>query len=165
MEYEVKQKLSFEDYMAYVNNQLISYFFRPLNIVMYGLIVAYALYAIIIEGSLFVLAILVGLGALNYLMILTTRRRAKKFYNENENMIAMELVFKEDQLVYKNADGELSKFWYEFTAAKETEKHIFLSLKGSGGLIFVKDAAAPEAVAFLKERMKKFMNPKKVKLQ
>ena len=98
-------------------------------------------------------------------MIYTTRRRAKKFYSQNENLIAMELEFKEEHLIYKNTEGELTKFWYEFTAAKETDKHIYLSLKGQGGLIVIKQAAGSDAVNFLRQQIKKNVPAKKVKLQ
>ena len=162
MEYDVIQKLKEEDYIAYVNHQLLSYFFRPLNIVMYGLIIAYAVYSIIATQNLFVLVILGALGLLNYFMIYTTRRRAKKFYNQNQDLIGMELTFKEDNLVYKNTDGELTKFWYEFTGAKETEKYIYLTLRGQGGLIIVKETAGTDAITFLKEKIKQHINPKKV---
>lgn len=163
MEFEVNQKLTLEDYLAYVNHQLMSYFFRPLNLIMYGLIIVYSVYSIITINNFFILIILAALAGLNYFMIYTTRRRAKKFYSQNENLIAMELIFKEENLVYKNTDGELTKFWYEFTGAKETDKHIFLALKGQGGLIVVKSAVTPDAIGFLKDRISKNVNSKKVK--
>ncbi len=165
MNYEVKQKLNEEDYLSFVNHQLLSYFFRPLNVVMYGLIIGYALYAIITTLNFFVLIILAALGLLNFIMIYTTKRRAKKFYEQNESLIKMELEFKDEHLVYKNADGELTKFWYEFTSAKETDKHIYLSLKGQGGLIIIKEAAGTEAVEFLKKQIRENVPAKKVKLR
>ena len=41
------QELNEKDYMAYVTHQLLSYFFRPINIAMYVVIIGYMVFMLI----------------------------------------------------------------------------------------------------------------------
>jgi hypothetical protein len=164
MNYEVNQTLTREDYMAYVTNQLYNYFFRPFNLIIFGVIIIYLLIVPIFTENYGFMLIAVGAIALNALLIFYTRSRAKKFYDKNQDLIKMELLIEENELVYKNTDGNLTKKWFEFESVKETEEYFFLNVNRQSGLIIVKRELSPEGSAFLVEKLKASIKPKKLKL-
>ena len=77
----------------------------------------------------------------------------------------MELVFKDEVLVYRNSDGNLEKNWYEFAKAKESDEYIYLAISKQSGLIIVKRQISSDALAFLYSRLKEHIVPKNLKLQ
>lgn len=165
MEFEVKQELNEKDYMAYVTNQLMSYFLRPINIGLYVVILGYMGYMLITTKEWIIILMVVAILGLNLLLIFYTRNKAKKFFKKNQDLIRMEFIFKEDMLIYKNVDGDLEKHWYEFTSARESEEYIYLSVNKQSGLIVVKRFLNSDALSFLYSRINTHMNPKRVKLK
>lgn len=165
MEYEITQELNEKDYMAYVTNQLMSYFLRPINVGMYVVILGYMAYMLITTQNWVIILMIVAILALNLVLIFYTRNRAKKFFKKNQDLIKMNFTFKEDTLVYKNSDGNLEKNWYEFSSAKENEEYIFLTVTKQSGLIIVKRFLTSDALTFLYGRINTHINPKKVKLK
>lgn len=165
MEYEVTQELNEKDYMAYVTNQLMSYFLRPINVIMYVVILSYMGYVLVTTQNYVILLMILAIVVLNLILIFFTRGRAKKFFKQNQELIRMQLTFKDDILVYRNSDGDLEKFWYEFIGARESDDYIYLSVNKQSGLIIVKRFLSSDALNYLYGRLKEHVNPKKIKLK
>lgn len=164
MKYEINQTLTKEDYMAYVTNQLYNYFFRPFNVIIFSVILVYLLIVPFFTQNYGFMLIALGAILLNVLLIVYTRHRAKKFFEKNQDLISMNLVLEDQELVYKNIDGNLSKKWFEFDNVKETEDYIFLNVNRQSGLIIVKRELSVEAKQFLLEKVSASLPAKKVKL-
>lgn len=164
MEYKFTQELNEKDYMAYVNQQLLSYFFRPINIALYVVIVGYLGFMLITQFSYIVLLMFAMIVLLNLTLWFYTKRRAKKFFKENQNLIRMTLTFKEDELVYKNTDGDVVKSWVDFTRVKESEEYFYLAVDKQSGLIIVKRYLSSEALAFFNKVITEKIDQKKLKL-
>lgn len=164
MKYEINQTLTKEDYMAYVTNQLYNYFFRPFNVIIFSVILVYLLIVPFFTQNYGFMLIALGAILLNVLLIVYTRHRAKKFFEKNQDLISMNLVLEDQELVYKNIDGNLSKKWFEFDNVKETEDYIFLNVNRQSGLIIVKRELSAEAKQFLLEKVSASLPAKKVKL-
>lgn len=166
MEYEFSQKVSRDDYIAFVTNHIKKSFLKLSNILLFTISIGYLVISPFVLGEQDFTFMYIGLGivALLTAMVFYVRKNAGKTYDRNPDAFDMTYRLDEEKLTYIVPEGEIEKPWEEFHSLYETEDYLYLYVNKNSGLVFVKSQVTSEQLAFIIGHGKVNMKPKHIKL-
>jgi hypothetical protein len=166
MNYEFTQKVSKEDYIAFVTNHIKISFFKLSNILLFTISIGYLMISPFVLGTDDFTFLFIGLGIILLLgmMMFYVRKNAGKTYDKNPNAFDMTYKITEENLVYIVPEGDITRKWDEFYSINETEGYLYLYVNKNSGLVFVKSQVNREIIDFIIRNASKTMKPKRVKL-
>lgn len=166
MDYEFKQNVTKEDYVAFVTNHIKKSFLKVSNILLFTISIGYLIVSpfILDEQDFTFLYIGLAIVALLIGMVFFVRRNAGKTYDKNPNAFDMAYRADDEGLTYIVPEGEIQKNWNEFYSVNETEEYLYLYVNKNSGLLFVKSQINQDIVRFIIENATKNMKPKHIKL-
>jgi LPXTG-motif cell wall-anchored protein len=166
MEYKFTQHVTKEDYIAFLMNHLKMNIMRPFNMVLFIFGLGYLLLSPIITGTNNYAFTLIGLSLI-FMMgvsVIFARRNAAKRYDKNQDMFDMTYLADEEGFSYLIGDEKVEKKWYDFYSASETEDYLYVFTSKDSGSVIVKREVPNEAIDFIREKLKKHVNAKRLKL-
>ncbi len=166
MEFTFRQKVSREDYVAFVDNHLKRSILKPLNLVLFVISIGYLMISpfILDNGDYTFFFIGLGIALLLAAMIFYARRNAAKQYDKTPDQFNMEYKVDDEGLTYLIGEGSIEKKWFDFHSAMEKEDYLYLYVNKNSGMVIVKREVPIDALNFIKEKIKEKVNPKNVKL-
>lgn len=166
MNYEFKQTVTREDYIAFVTNHIKKSFLKVSNILLFTISIGYLIVSpfILDEQDFTFLYIGLAIVALLVGMVFFVRRNAGKTFDKNPN--AFDMAYKADDagLTYIVPEGEIQKNWNEFYSIHETEDYLYLYVNKNSGLLFVKSQINHDILQFVTANATKNMKAKHIKL-
>ncbi len=166
MEYKFTQKVTKEDYIAFVTNHMKISFLKPVNIILFTVSIGYLMVSpfIIDEKDYTFLFIGVGIVLLLFAMILFARKNAAKQYDKSEEQFNMTYIVDDEKLIYMINEGNVEKQWIDFYSTVETEEYIYIYVNKNSGMVLVKRDIPTNVLSFVREKLKTHVDARKVKL-
>lgn len=168
MEYKFTQDISREDYVSFVVNHMKYSFLKPANIVLFTLSIGYLTvspFLMQVEDRNYTFTF-IGIGLIFVLagLMMFAKRNAGKQYDKTGGEFKMTYEITDDALVYKVAEGDVTKQWYEFYSAMETEDYLYIYVNKQRGMVILKRALSDDMVRFIKEKLADNLKPRRLRL-
>ena len=169
MEYEFTQSVKKDDYVAFVVNHMKYSFLKPVNIILFSVSIGYLIISpfLVTSGERDFTFTFVGFGLIILLigLMMFAKKNAAKQYEKSGGELKMTYQINDDALVYKVAEGDISKLWYEFYSVMETEDYLYIYVNKQRGMVILKNALNSDALDFVKRKLKENLKPRRIKLQ
>ena len=168
MEYKFTQEISREDYVSFVVNHMKYSFLKPFNIILFTVSIGYLMVSpfLMQTGERNYTFTFIGIGLMVVLgaLMVFAKRSAGKQYDKTGGEFKMTYEITDDALVYKVAEGDVTKQWNEFYSAMETEDYLYVYVNKQRGMVIVKRSISDAMVRFIKEKLAANLKPKRLRL-
>lgn len=166
MEYQFKQHVTREDYIAFLMNHIKMNIVKPINVVFFVILLGYLIAAPFITGTGDFTFTYIGFGLVGVmgLTLLIARRNAGKRYDKNAEKFDMSYHVDETAFSYVIGEQKIEKKWIDFYSASEVDDYLYIFVSRDSGTVLVKRDIPDDAIRFIRKQIRAHVAPKRVKI-
>ena len=169
MEYKFNQNVTKEDYVSFVTNHMKNSFLRPFNVVLFIVSIGYLSISPFLmpadERNFTFTFIGIGIVAVLFGMVLLAKKNAAKQYDKNSGEFKMSYDINDERLVYIVGEGQIERKWNEFYSAVENQDYLYIYVNKNSGMLIVKRDANEPTLAFIREKLRANLKPRRLRLK